>query len=132
MNEIDLASVAVNLGIIAGLVLLLMAGTLGVSLLRRRHDTIDTVWGLGFAVIAVVSFGLSTASAEHGSTVARALVTALTVLWGVRLAVHLQLRSSKRGEDPRYEQIIARAKGSPIAHMVGKVYLPQGLIMWLV
>lgn len=132
MSEINLASVAINLGSTAITVLLMMAGTLGISLLRRRHDTIDTVWGFGFAGIAVVSFVLSGSLAEYGSTVVRVLVTALTVIWGVRLAVHLHLRNSRRGEDPRYERIIARAKGNPIPHMIRKVYLPQGVIMWLV
>jgi steroid 5-alpha reductase family enzyme len=125
----DLGAVTVNLAATAVAVVLLMAATLAVSLRRGRHDTIDTTWGLGFAVIAVVSFVLSSGA---GSTALRILVTVLTVVWGVRLAVHLQLRNSGQGEDPRYEQILSKARGNPVAHMVRVVYLPQAVIMYLV
>lgn len=129
MGAVDLGAVAANLVATAIAVAALMAGTLAVSVRRGRHDTIDTTWGLGFALIAVLTFVLS---AGHGSTVLRVLVTVLTVLWGVRLAVHLQLRNARRGEDPRYQRIMARAGGSPLAHMVKVVYLPQAAIMYLV
>ncbi|MGQ0841704.1 DUF1295 domain-containing protein [Actinokineospora sp.] len=106
-----------------------MAATFAISLRRGKWDTIDTVWGLGFAGVALVSFGLSTGD---GSLALRLVVTALTVIWGVRLAAHLHIRNHGKPEDRRYAKILSDAKGSPNAHMVRVVFLPQGVIMWFV
>ena len=43
------------------------------------HTIMDTVWPLGFVVIAVVSFGLSAGSGDPGR---RVLVLVLTAVWG--------------------------------------------------
>ena len=45
--------------VIAGIVALL-ALTFAVAVRQHRHSVIDTVWGLGFVVVAVVSWALST------------------------------------------------------------------------
>lgn len=129
MSNPGLPAIGVNFAITAATVAVLMLSTLAIAVRRRRHDTIDTVWGLGFAVIAVISFGLST---SNGAMMPRLVVLAMTVIWGVRLAVHLHLRNSGRDEDPRYQEILTKAKGNPIKHMLRMVYLPQGAVMWLV
>jgi steroid 5-alpha reductase family enzyme len=41
-------------------------------------------------------------------------------------------RNQGKREDPRYVEIIERAKGNPVAHLVRKVYVPQAVIMWVV
>jgi steroid 5-alpha reductase family enzyme len=120
---VNLAGLLANLGITAGAVLVVMLVALGVAAARGRHDGVDTVWGLGFAVIAVVGLIVS------GSGW---LVTALTVIWGVRLAVYLQLRNGRRPEDPRYVALMKRATGNPHWYAFRKIYLVQGVIMWFV
>ncbi|MDQ3403579.1 MAG: DUF1295 domain-containing protein, partial [Actinomycetota bacterium] len=97
-----------NLAATAVAVVVLMAATFAISLRRGKWDTIDTVWGLGFAVVAVVSFALS-----DGSLAFRLVVTLLTVAWGVRLAVHLHRRNHGKPDDRRYAEILSRAKGNP-------------------
>jgi steroid 5-alpha reductase family enzyme len=49
----------INLAISAGAVVVLLGVVFAVSVNRDRHDLIDTAWGLGFALIAVVSLLLS-------------------------------------------------------------------------
>jgi steroid 5-alpha reductase family enzyme len=71
-------------------------------------------WGLGFAVVAVVSYD------------GFLLPVALTVVWGVRLAVHIGLRNHGKPEDRRYVEI--RSRGN----VVRRVYLTQGVILLLV
>ena len=119
----NLAGLLANLGITAGAVLVVMLVALAVAVARGRHDGIDTVWGLGFAVIAVV--GLIVSGTGW-------LVTALTVIWGVRLAAYIQLRNGRRPEDPRYVALMKRATGNPHWYAFRKIYLVQGLIMWFV
>ncbi|QUQ65133.1 hypothetical protein JJ691_28540 [Kutzneria sp. CA-103260] len=119
----NLAGLLANLGITAVAVLLVMLIALAVAVARGRHDGIDTLWGLGFAVIAVV--GLIVSGCGWLSTV-------LTVVWGVRLAAHIQLRNGRRPEDPRYVALMKRATGNPHWYAFRKIYLVQGVIMWFV
>ena len=46
----------------------------------------DSVWPLGFVIIAAVSFGLS---AGDGNTGRRVLVLLLVAVWGLRLGAHI-------------------------------------------
>ena len=56
----------------------------------------------------------------------------LTCVWGLRLAVHIGRRNRGKPEDPRYVEILERAKSNPVAHLVRKVYVPQAVILWVV
>lgn len=120
-----------NLWITAIVTVAVFAVTLGIAvgLRKGRHDGIDVVWGLSFAIIAITTL---IASASHGDDWRRYLITALTCVWGVRLATHIFLRNRGADEDPRYVAIMSSAKGSPTLHMIRKVYVPQAVIAWIV
>ncbi len=60
------------------------------------------------------------------------MVTVLTVVWGLRLAVHIGRRGRGHGEDPRYAKMLAKAPGHPQLYALRKVYLLQGALVWLV
>nr|WP_221316134.1 DUF1295 domain-containing protein [Saccharopolyspora gloriosae] len=100
--------------------------TFAIARLRGRYDTIDSVWGAGFAVIAVVS-----ALAGTGSVTGWA-VAALTAVWGVRLSAHLHHRNSGKPEDRRYQDMAARYGERAWSLMFVRVYLVQGVVMWFV
>ena len=72
------------------------------------------------------------ATGGEGDPLRRWLALVLTAAWGLRLATHIHLRSRGKGEDPRYEAMLARADGSTEAYALLHIYLPQGLIMWFV
>ncbi|WP_312877818.1 DUF1295 domain-containing protein [Lentzea indica] len=67
----------------------------------------------------------------EGEPTRRWLVAALTVIWGVRLGVHIFVRNAGKDEDPRYQDILRRAKGNPRLRMY-RVYLIQAALMWIV
>jgi steroid 5-alpha reductase family enzyme len=125
------AAVAVNLGVTAAAIALLMLAALAAAVWLRggRHDGIDAVWGAGFALVALVTAVLSSG---HGDPWRRWLVTALTVVWGARLACHIYLRNRGRPEDPRYEELLAKAPGNRTWYAARMVYLVQGALIWLV
>jgi steroid 5-alpha reductase family enzyme len=110
-------------------VVVVLGVTFAVALRQRRHAVVDVAWGLGFAAIAVAAF-LAAEGAGDGLRSALALV--LTVVWGVRLAVHIALRSRGHGEDPRYVELLARAPGNPQLFALRRIYLTQGVVMWFV
>ena len=112
----------------AGLALLL-ALTFAVAVRQSRHSVMDTVWGLGFVVVAAISWLLS---AGHGDDGRRLLLLAFVAVWGIRLALHIGLRSRGGHEDPRYVEMLSTAPGSRNAYALRKVYLPQGVILFFV
>jgi steroid 5-alpha reductase family enzyme len=100
-----------------------------VALRIHKHAVVDVVWGLGFAVVALTSFLVSTGSGDDGR---RALITTLTVVWGVRLGVHIASRSIGKGEDPRYETLLRNAPGNPHLFALRRIYLTQAGSIWFI
>lgn len=127
MTTALIVNLAVTLVVTVALILLLFV----VAARRGRYDLIDSYWGLGFAVIAVVTAGLSLGSV-HGDALPRVLATVLTAAWGVRLSVHIHTRNRKRDEDPRYVDILNKGGDHPKRYMLTHVYLTQAALMWLV
>ena len=95
----------------------------------KMHDAsiVDIAWGSGFVVVAWVSFWLS-----DGNSTRSLLLTVLTTIWGLRLALYLAKRNLGHGEDFRY-QSMRRKHGSKFAFMsLYTVFGVQGLLMWIV
>jgi steroid 5-alpha reductase family enzyme len=111
----------------AALAVLLVTFAFGVRM--GKHRVVDIAWGLAFSAIALTTYAMSTG---HGDPVRRALVTALTVIWGVRLAGHIFLRARGAPEDPRYETLLKKAPGNPNVYALTRVYLLQAVIAWFV
>ncbi|SEE64238.1 DUF1295 domain-containing protein [Streptomyces sp. Ag109_O5-10] len=129
MNGFPWGAFALNLAWAAAAALAVMLVTFAVAVRTGLHRIVDVAWGIGFTAVAVVSLG---ASAEEGDLVRRLLVTALTAVWGLRLAVHIARRGRGHGEDPRYEAMLAKAPGNRNAYALRMVYLLQGALVWLV
>ena len=110
-------------------VVVVLGGTFLVALRLGRHAVVDVAWGLGFAAIAAAAF---LASEGAGDGLVSGLALVLTVVWGVRLAVHIGMRSRGHGEDPRYVELLAKAPGNPQLFALRRVYLTQGVVMWFV
>ncbi|HEX2901889.1 MAG TPA: DUF1295 domain-containing protein [Jatrophihabitans sp.] len=114
------------LGWAAGAILLVLLITYLASRIAGKHSVIDTAWGLLFCAAALASFVVSSG---HGNAVRRVLLLAMTLIWGLRLAVHIGLRSIGKGEDPRYAEML-RDRGQ--LETVLLVYGLQGLLAFLV
>jgi len=92
---------------------------------RRRLDTVDTVWGMGFIVAALATL-LQQPNVRSG------IVLALVTLWGGRLSLHLAKRSAGRDEDPRYDALSKKWKGNFWVRAYLSIFLTQGLLIWLI
>ncbi len=110
-------------------VVVVLGGTFLVALRLGRHAVVDVAWGLGFAAVAAAAF---TAAEGAGDGIVSGLALVLTMLGGVRLAVHIGLRSRGHGEDPRYVELLAKAPGNPQLFALRRIYLTQGVVMWFV
>ncbi|MFE1786610.1 DUF1295 domain-containing protein [Streptomyces sp. NPDC059506] len=114
----------------AGAALAVMLVAFAVGAAKGVHRVVDVAWGAAFAAVALVSYAVS--AGDGGDGARRAVVAALTAVWGLRLAAHIAARGRGHGEDPRYEQMLSRAPGSRTAYAFRKVYLLQGALVVLV
>jgi steroid 5-alpha reductase family enzyme len=112
----------------AAALLVMMAVTFAVALKVGKHCVVDTAWGLGIALAALVSL---LASAGHGQPARRYLLLAASVIWGLRLAAYVTWRNHGQPEDPRYRDLLSKAKGNPNRYALRTVYLLQAAILWL-
>jgi steroid 5-alpha reductase family enzyme len=122
MDDLAALALASGLAIVA-----LMVAVWVLSVAVRDASIVDSVWSLGFVVVAAVALG-----AGPGVFQRRLLVFALVVVWGVRLSVHVTRRNWGRGEDYRYRAF--RTRWGPRFWWVSlfTVFLLQGAIMFVV
>jgi steroid 5-alpha reductase family enzyme len=113
----------------AAAVLALLVATYVASRVAGKHSVIDTAWGLLFAAIAGTAF---VTSSGYGDGTRRWLLLVLPVLWGLRLAIHIGRRSIGKPEDPRYVELLAKAKGNQELYAIRTVYLLQGLLAFVI
>ena len=97
------------------------------ALVKRRNDVADIAWGLGFVVIAGVSLAVGNIYSDRG-----VLVSALVLLWGVRLALHIHARNTGRGEEPRYRQWREAWGRWFLLRSFFQIYLLQGTLLVVV
>lgn len=71
------------------------------SLLVRRNDIADTAWGLGFIYLVFVTVIIKPDSLERDSFW---VIAFCTILWALRLTLHIHKRNEKRIEDYRYRE----------------------------
>lgn len=69
------------------------------AVIKKDLSVIDTAWGLGFVLISFVGVILSDFSNPR-----ELLISAMVLIWGLRLAVFIHFRNHKRPEDFRYAQ----------------------------
>ncbi|MBT8372926.1 MAG: DUF1295 domain-containing protein [Desulfobacterales bacterium] len=98
-----------------------------ISVRYRNVTIVDSLWGLGFVLIAWITFSLS-----EGFVGRKLLIAALVTLWGMRLCIFLSKRNWGAGEDPRYGEW--RQKSGERFWLVSlfKVFLLQACFMWAI
>ncbi len=97
------------------------------ALVRKRNDLADVGWGLGFILVDLISLWIS-----GDVTPRKLLILALVVLWGLRLAVHIGMRSRGKKEDYRYKQWRDDWGDNWVVRSYLQVFLLQGVFMLLI
>ena len=115
--------------LIAGLMILgLMTMLWLLSLALKNASIVDIFWGTGFVITAWVGFFLT----PEGFLARKLLLCALVTIWGMRLSIHILIRNGGKPEDFRY-QTWRKENGSAWWWCsFFKVFLLQGLLMWLI
>lgn len=97
------------------------------SLIKKDASIVDVFWGLGFVMVAWLTF-----LQGDGYLGRKILITLLTTLWGLRLALHILMRNWGHGEDRRYQAW--RAQYGPRFWWVSlfTVFGLQGVLLWTI
>ncbi|MGA8019440.1 MAG: DUF1295 domain-containing protein [Desulfobacterales bacterium] len=98
-----------------------------ISLIYRNVTVVDSLWGLGFVLIAWITLFLS-----DGYVARRILIAVLVTFWGLRLSLYLTWRNWGKGEDPRYG--LWRKESGEKFWIVSlfKVFILQAVVMWCI
>jgi len=92
-----LSTLFLNAAALLAVILLLWAYSVKI----RDVSFIDAFWAFGMVLLASATWLQSTSPGVRSH-----LLLGLTVLWGLRLSLHLWTRWRAHGEDPRYAKII--------------------------
>jgi steroid 5-alpha reductase family enzyme len=112
----------------AGLVILGYVTLIWVlSLLIQDAGIMDMFWGLGFVAVAGI-YLFSTPEAGLSGY----LLSVLVVIWGLRLTIYIAFRNLGKAEDARYQAFRKKGGTNWWWQSWFKVFLLQGLIMWIV
>jgi len=96
-----------------------------VSIFKKRNDIADIAWGLGFVLMAWLSFIMS------GFSTTAFLVNTLVTIWGLRLAWHIYQRNKNKPEDSRYLEWRKSWNNFYVRSFL-QVYLLQGIFLYLI
>ena len=99
----------------------------GASVLLRRNDVADVAWGLGFVLLAWVSFAAGVGHSPRGL-----VVSTLVSIWGLRLALSIYRRHQGQPEDYRYRAWRDRWGKWFYVRSYAQVYLFQGGLIFLI
>jgi steroid 5-alpha reductase family enzyme len=98
-----------------------------VSLALRRNDVADIAWGGGFIAAALA------AAASRGAATPRALlVSALVIIWGLRLALHIGFRNRGKGEDARYRKWREEWGKNATLRSFFQIFILQGVLLLVI
>jgi steroid 5-alpha reductase family enzyme len=95
-----------------------------VALKLQRNDVADVAWGTGFVILTLLGQFSATTISMRGF-----IVTALVIIWGLRLSFHIGLRNRGKAEDPRYKKWREEWGAHATIRAYFQIFLLQG---WLI
>jgi steroid 5-alpha reductase family enzyme len=108
-------------------ILILMTALWLVSLYLQNASIADIFWGLGFVVIAWLTFFRT-----DGYIVRKLIICLLVTIWGLRLSIYIARRNFGQGEDRRYRAWRAEHGKNFWWVSFFTVFGIQGTLLWLI
>lgn len=118
-----------SLWFMSGLIIFILMTALWLfSLALKNSSIVDIFWGMGFVITFWIDRFLIPAETNGRILLLGGLVT----VWGLRLSLHIFLRNHGQPEDFRYAKWREEAGASWWWRSFFKVFLLQGVILWIV
>jgi hypothetical protein len=105
----------------------LMSLAWGTSVFLKNAGVADIFWGLGFILVAWLTFTISDGHAPRAI-----LLAVLTSIWGLRLAAHIWARNRGEPEDCRYRALREKEGQRFWYSSLYKVFWIQGVLLWVI
>src|SRR5579875_1303504 len=77
----------------------------------HRNNIVDTLWPLGFLLIAAVACAVARGTGA-GDPVRQGLLLGCTAVWALRLGWFVGRRSAGKGDDQRYVDLLDKHPGN--------------------
>jgi steroid 5-alpha reductase family enzyme len=103
-----------------------MTANFVVALWRQRTDIADIAWGFGFILVAIICL-----LSQDSFTTRMLIISALILIWGLRLSLYLFFRNRGKGEDQRYQLWRLEWGENFVPKAFLEVFLLRGLFMFL-
>ena len=97
------------------------------SLVLKDASIVDIFWGIGFVIVAWVTFFTA-----DGFAARRYIIAILTSMWGLRLGGYLFIRNAGKGEDYRYTAMRNRHGNRFWIVSLGTVFLLQAVLLFII
>ena len=98
-----------------------------IALNRKDNSIADIAWGIGFIFIAILNLILA-----ESVYLRQLIVAGLVFIWGIRLGLHIYLRSRGKPEDFRYAEMRQRWGNKASLKSFTHVFMFQGLVLLLI
>ncbi len=98
-----------------------------IAQIKKRNDLADVAWGLGFLIVALVSYFTGEIGVNPGL-----FVLLLVSIWSVRLATHIYLRNRNKPEDYRYQAWRLKWGKWFLIRSYLQVFLLQGFLLLVI
>jgi steroid 5-alpha reductase family enzyme len=96
----------------------------------HRNNIVDTLWPLGFLLVAAVACVVSIG--RQGDPLRQGLLLGCTAVWALRLGWFVARRSAGKGDDQRYVDLLAKYYGNQSLIAVRHIFAPQAVVLYLV
>jgi steroid 5-alpha reductase family enzyme len=114
----------------AGAVLAWGLVAFGLARALHRNNIVDTLWPLGFLLVAAVACAVS--AGRSGDPLRQGLLLGGTAVWALRLGWFVARRSAGRGDDQRYVELLEKHAGPPTLIAVRFIFAPQAIVLYIV
>lgn len=108
-------------------VFLYMTSVFVLAQAKRDNSIVDIAWGMGFILVSLLTFFMSSTFTPRSI-----LMTAMVIVWGTRLAVHIYVRNRGRGEDFRYARWRRDWGKAFIWRSFFQIFMLQGVLLLII
>lgn len=112
---------------VTALVCMYMTGAYALAQIKKNNGIADIAWAGGFVLVAIYTLvDTKLFFARH------ILVTALILIWGIRLSTHIALRNWNAHEDARYAHMRQQWAGGVAWRSFVYIFLLQGVFILII
>ncbi|MFX0059433.1 MAG: DUF1295 domain-containing protein [Candidatus Hodarchaeota archaeon] len=129
MTTIENMLLIIAISALALLIYIIIAFIIGT--IKKNNGIMDIFYGPAYLVVALTSF-ISNLILTNNYSLRQIVSTLLVFLWAVRIATYVYTRNHGKPEDYRYAAMRERWKKNIALKSFFKIYLFQGIIVFLV